>query len=91
MNLTAVGLVKTCPAWSHYCYKTDPNKPNLNATTLLRAATIVRDRRDIGDRIDSNTERSQRANGRLTARSWPLDLNIEILDSLFDGCSACDF
>ena len=90
MNLTAVGLIKACPVWLHQVCKADPDKPNLNTTTLLRAATIVRNRRHISDRVDSNSESCQCTNRRLTTRPWTLDLHIEILDPLLNGRAAGD-
>ena len=67
------------------------NLRNLDTTTLLRTATVVRNRRDIGDRVDPDAQRSQSTHGRLTPRAWSLDLYIKILDALILGCTTGNF
>jgi len=62
-----------------------------DATTLLRAASVVWNRCHIRDGIDANTQGCQRANRRLAARAWSFDLDIEVLDTLIHGGTACHF
>jgi hypothetical protein len=54
----------------------------LDTTALLRAAAVVRHRRHIRNGSDANAQGAQGAHRRLTARTWPLDLDVEILDAL---------
>src|SRR5438105_4947680 len=48
-----------------------------DAATLRRPATVVRDRRDVADRLHLDTDRLQRADRRLAAGTRPLDLHLD--------------
>ena len=63
----------------------------LDTTTLLRAATVVRDWRHIGNRCDANAQCTQGTNRRLATRTWALDLDIQVFDALFLRRTACNF
>jgi hypothetical protein len=63
----------------------------LDATALLWAAAVVRDRCHIGNRCDTDAQSTQSANGRLTTWAWTLDLDVQVLDALFLRCTACHF
>ncbi|MEY2770505.1 MAG: hypothetical protein RIQ38_924 [Pseudomonadota bacterium] len=60
---------------------------SLDATTLLRAAAVVRDRGHVRDGRDADAQSTQGAHRRLAARTGAFDLDVEILDALFH-CSA---
>ena len=57
----------------------DTGETNSDATTLLRAAAVVRHRRHIGDGGDLDTQRVERADGGFTARTGALDADFEVL------------
>src|SRR5687767_5884624 len=54
----------------------------LNPSALLGAAAVVRDRRDVADRVDADAQRRQRAHARLAPRARALDAHVEVLDAL---------
>jgi len=55
----------------------------LDTTTLLRTATVVRDRCHVSNRSDADTECTQGTNRRLATRTWTLDFDVQVLDTLF--------
>jgi len=63
----------------------------LDAAALLRAAAVVRHRRHVRDRSDTNAQGAQSAHRRLTARTWAFDLDVEILDALVLGSTTSHF
>lgn len=63
----------------------------LDTTTLLRAAAVVRHWRHIGDRRDADAQRAQGANRGFTTWAWALDLDVQVLDTLFHGSTAGHF
>ena len=63
----------------------------LNTTTLLRAAAIVRDRRHVGDRCDTDAQSTEGTNRGFTAWTGALDFDINVLDTLLHGRAASDF
>jgi len=60
MNLTAVGLIKMPKVWlaTEAADQTYDNV-NLDATTLLWTAAVVRNRCHISNRVDADTESAQ--------------------------------
>ena len=58
----------------------------LDTATLLRATTVMRDRRHISNHVDTNTQSGESTNRRFATRTWALDFNIQILDALFNSC-----
>ena len=62
----------------------------LDTTALLRTATVVRHRRHVGDRVDPDAQRGERAHRRLATRARALDLDVEVLDALLDRGAAGD-
>ena len=63
----------------------------LDTTTLLRTAAVVRHWRHVRDRVDPDAQGAQCAHRGLTARTWALDLDIQILDALILSCTTCYF
>src|SRR3569832_168184 len=59
-----------------------------DATALLRAAAVVRDRRDVADRRDADSERGKRTHRRLATGAGTLDLDVQVLDALLHGGAA---
>ncbi|OIQ70186.1 hypothetical protein GALL_482050 [mine drainage metagenome] len=62
-----------------------------NPATLLRTATVVRNRRDIGNHVDANTQSSKRPHRRFTSRARTLDFNIKVFDALLNRRATGDF
>src|SRR5690242_19513588 len=58
--------------------------PLLDAAPLGRAATVVRNGRDVLDRGDLETGRLQRADGRLTSGARALDPDLDALHAEID-------
>ena len=63
----------------------------LDTTALLRAAAVVWHRCHIGDRCDTDAQCAQCAHRRLTTRTWALDFNVKVLDTLIDGSATGHF
>ena len=63
----------------------------LDTATLLRAATVMRDRRHISNHVDTNTQSGESTNRRFATRTWALDFNIQILDALFNSGTTGNF
>src|SRR3954467_2449767 len=63
----------------------------LNTATLLRAAAVVRDRRDVRDRVDPDAQRGERTHRGLAARAGATDLDVQVLDPLLHGGAAGHF
>jgi len=63
----------------------------LDAAALLRAAAVVRHRRHVRDGSDADAQGAQSAHRRFTARTWALDLDVEILDTLVLRSTTCHF
>ena len=63
----------------------------LDTTTLLWAAAVVRNRRHVRDGSDADAQCTQGTNGRLATRTWALDFDVEVLDTLFLRCTTSDF
>ncbi len=63
----------------------------LNTTTLLRAAAVVRNRCHVRDGSDTDTQCTQGANRRFTARAGSLDFDVQVLDTLFDRSTTSHF
>src|SRR5436190_14711476 len=57
----------------------------LHAALLTRAAAIVRDRRDILDGADFQSDGLQGANGRFTARTRTLDAHFDFAHAVRHG------
>jgi len=68
-------------------YKND----ELNATALLWTATVMRNRGDISNRIDSNTECSQCTHRRFTTWAWTFNFNIKVFDALLNSSTTSNF
>src|SRR5690606_9840431 len=64
---------------------------SLYSTSLRRPAAVVRNRRDVLDLSDSETDRVQCANRGFPARSRPLHAHLEILHAEVLGGVACPF
>src|SRR4051812_23819655 len=62
-----------------------------DTATLLRAAAVVRDRRDVRDRVDPDAQRGERTHRGLAARAGATDLDVQVLDALLHGGAAGDF
>ena len=62
-----------------------------DATTLLRAAAVVRNGSHIGNGNDADTQCTQSTNRRLTAWARSFDLDIQILDALINGSTTSNF
>src|SRR6266550_98402 len=60
---------------------------HLDAPPLRRAAAVVRDRRDVGDRRDLETRRLQGSDGGLAAGSRALDEDLDLLEAVFHGAT----
>ena len=63
----------------------------LDTTTLLWAAAVVRDRRHIGNRCDTDTQCTQGTNRGLTTWAWTLDLDVQVFDALFLSSTTSHF
>ncbi len=48
-------------------------------------------RRNVSNHIDTNTKGGKRTNRRFATRSWTFDLDIKVLDTLFNGCATSNF
>jgi len=64
---------------------------SLDTTTLLRAATVVRNRSHIRNGCDADAQGAQSAHRRFAARARALDLDVEVLDALFHRSTAGHF
>src|ERR1700754_1066570 len=67
------------------------NAARSDAAALLRTAAVVRHWRHVGDRIDADAERGQRAHRRLAAGAGALDPHVEVLDALVLRSAAGNF
>ena len=67
------------------------NFGKLDTATLLRAATVVWNRRHICNRGNADTERAQSANRRFASRTRAFDFNIKIFDALFNSSTTSHF
>ena len=67
------------------------NFGKLDTATLLRAATVVWNRRHICNRGNADTERAQSANRRFASGTWAFNFDIKILDTLFNGGATSNF
>jgi hypothetical protein len=63
----------------------------LDPTTLLWTATVMWNRRHIGNQIDPDSECSQCADRRFATWTGTLDFDIEVLDALLDSSPTSDF
>src|SRR4030095_13970411 len=62
---------------------------DLDAATLGRPATVVRNRRDVANRLYLDAHRLQRTNRRLTTRPWPLHSHVDRAKTIGLGGVAC--
>src|SRR5690606_31592333 len=56
--------------------------PELHAALLRRTAPVVRDRRHVGDAGDFISTTVQCTDSRLTTRTWTLDVDVEVLQTV---------
>ena len=63
----------------------------LDATTLLRAATVMWNGCNVSNHVDANTEGCQGTNRRFATGTRTFDLDIKILDALLYGSTTCHF
>src|SRR6266566_8492499 len=53
-----------------------------DSAALRRTATVMRNRRDVADRTHFDSRGSQRADSRLTARTWAADSNVNAANTM---------
>jgi hypothetical protein len=79
-NCFAAGIRETLD-----CSRVGATLPQSDATAFLRPATVVRDRGDIRNRVDTDAQRCQRTHGRFATGARTLDPHVQVLDALLLG------